>query len=595
MEAVTATASFRFGKSFARWFERSGARVIVGKAGLTEAAYREWFVPHGAVYLTTVGYGLGATYGRAIRRVVEVHWLEELGLAQALWVLEVERLGPFLVEGDRDGQSLFALANREINLRLQEVYRDLPGYALSRFGEASVLDEVVYRRTALLAGDGSIARPSAAPRDVQHEAGRGGGPGAPTTRPATASRRTRSPREANRARHPSNVRKASGAGMAPPWRRRVEAPVQEIEPEALEPVAERRTPPRSAGGASPGAPRRGRPRDRRSDGGRAGSTWCRRRRRRRAGGPVVHDVGARAPAGTAPRRTSTTQPPRRRDERRRHVALARAQSRTRAPTTNGATAAASPRAYLRRNACTSRRAYVFPSREARRRRASRVSFTVQSARLAGDLSSRTACASRRASASSALPGQRPGQTHAGRREAGHLGQGGAKALLGAIEVAAQEGGNLVVDVAGHHVRPREIRVQGRGRWRGARARWRAGTASAPRRWSDPSGPCWWRTRSARRHPAVPARWRAARPGARGRTPRASRRGCWRGRRPTGTRCARARSSGRGSGSLATARSRAARRRSSCAGSAWYCVAAASSCGEHAGDVAAAGDLGEEGA
>lgn len=143
VEAVTATASFRFGKSFARWFERSGARLIVGKAGLTEAAYREWFVPHGAVYLTTVGYGLGAAYGRAIRRVVEVHWLRELGIAQALWVLEVERLGPFLVEGNRAGQSLFALANREIEGRLREVYAALPPYALRRVGEASALDEVV--------------------------------------------------------------------------------------------------------------------------------------------------------------------------------------------------------------------------------------------------------------------------------------------------------------------------------------------------------------------------------------------------------------------------------------------------------------------
>ena len=143
VEAVTATASFRFGKSFVRWFERSGTKVIVGKAGLTETAYREWFVPHGAVYLTTVGYGLGATYGRAIKRVVDVHWLEELGIAQALWVLEVERLGPFLVEGDRDGRSLFALANREINLRLQEVYGALPPYAMNRFGEVSTLDEVV--------------------------------------------------------------------------------------------------------------------------------------------------------------------------------------------------------------------------------------------------------------------------------------------------------------------------------------------------------------------------------------------------------------------------------------------------------------------
>jgi L(+)-tartrate dehydratase beta subunit len=144
VEAVTATASFRFGRSFPKWFARSGAKVIIGKAGLTEAAYREWFVPAGALYLTTVGYGLGATYGRAIRRVVEVHWLRELGIAQALWVLEVDRIGPFLVEGDRQGRSLFALANREINRRLREVYRDLPAPALSRFGETlSREDEVV--------------------------------------------------------------------------------------------------------------------------------------------------------------------------------------------------------------------------------------------------------------------------------------------------------------------------------------------------------------------------------------------------------------------------------------------------------------------
>ena len=144
VEAVTATASFRFGTSMTAWFERSGAKVIVGKAGLTELAYREWFVPHGAVYLTTVGYGLGAMYGRSIKRVIDVHWLKELGIAQALWVLEVDKIGPFLVEGDAEGRSLFALANREINLRLDEVYKTLPAPALSRFGEVlSRKDEVV--------------------------------------------------------------------------------------------------------------------------------------------------------------------------------------------------------------------------------------------------------------------------------------------------------------------------------------------------------------------------------------------------------------------------------------------------------------------
>ncbi len=59
-------------------------------------------------------------------------------------MLEVEKLGPFLVEGDRRGRSLFALANREINLRLDEVYRGLPPFSMGRFGETTArTDEVV--------------------------------------------------------------------------------------------------------------------------------------------------------------------------------------------------------------------------------------------------------------------------------------------------------------------------------------------------------------------------------------------------------------------------------------------------------------------
>src|SRR5262249_4903236 len=88
-----------------------------------------------------------------IRRVREVYWLQELGIAQAMWVLEVERLGPFLVEGDRAGRSLFALANREIDLRLGAGYARLPPYAMGRFRETTARgDEVVQ------------AAPSRAPR-----------------------------------------------------------------------------------------------------------------------------------------------------------------------------------------------------------------------------------------------------------------------------------------------------------------------------------------------------------------------------------------------------------------------------------------------
>ncbi|MFQ5954394.1 MAG: fumarate hydratase C-terminal domain-containing protein [Kiloniellales bacterium] len=133
--AVTATASFRFSKWLERWFELTGAKVIIGKGGMTEADYKEVFVPHGAIYLTTVGYGSGALLGRAVRRVRDVYWLDELGIAQAIWVLEVERFGPFLVESDGEGNSLFERNSRQINSRLDRVYEGLERPALSRFGE----------------------------------------------------------------------------------------------------------------------------------------------------------------------------------------------------------------------------------------------------------------------------------------------------------------------------------------------------------------------------------------------------------------------------------------------------------------------------
>ncbi|MEE8536130.1 MAG: fumarate hydratase C-terminal domain-containing protein [Kiloniellales bacterium] len=133
--AVTATASFRFSRWMADWFALTGARVIIGKGGMSEADYKALFVPAGAVYLSTVGYGTGALLGRGIKRVRAVHWLEELGIAQALWVLEVERFGPLLVESDLAGNSLFELNNREINAGLDRLYEGLKKPSLARFGE----------------------------------------------------------------------------------------------------------------------------------------------------------------------------------------------------------------------------------------------------------------------------------------------------------------------------------------------------------------------------------------------------------------------------------------------------------------------------
>jgi L(+)-tartrate dehydratase beta subunit len=133
--AVTATASFRFALWLDGWFKLSGCNVIIGKGGMTSEVYRKFFVPHGAIYLTTVGYGTGALLGRGIKRVVGVYWLEELGLAQAVWVLDVEKFGPLLVESDLAGNSLFEQENAKIAPGLEKLYAGTRPATLRRYGE----------------------------------------------------------------------------------------------------------------------------------------------------------------------------------------------------------------------------------------------------------------------------------------------------------------------------------------------------------------------------------------------------------------------------------------------------------------------------
>ena len=133
--AVTATASFRFSKWIGPWLASSGAKLIIGKGGMSSQDYRDHFVPHGAIYLTTVGYGTGALLGRGVNQVRDLHWRAELGLAQAMWVLDVENFGPFIVESDLEGNSLFERENARIAATLDKVYEGTRPAVLKRFGE----------------------------------------------------------------------------------------------------------------------------------------------------------------------------------------------------------------------------------------------------------------------------------------------------------------------------------------------------------------------------------------------------------------------------------------------------------------------------
>ncbi len=142
--AVTATSSFRFTKWLPGWIEKAGAKLIVGKGGMTSKDYKSYFVPNGAIYLSTVGYGTGALLGRGVEEVTAVHWNRELGLAQAMWVIRCNNMGPFIVASDRNGDCLFERENAKIAPGIARAYEGTRPPVMKRYGETDDrTDEVI--------------------------------------------------------------------------------------------------------------------------------------------------------------------------------------------------------------------------------------------------------------------------------------------------------------------------------------------------------------------------------------------------------------------------------------------------------------------
>lgn len=135
--SLQATAGFRYGQWMEALCSRYGVRAVIGKGGMSEDIYRNVFKKYGVVCLSTLGYGIGAVYGRAVKSVPAVYWKDILGISEAMWIMELDRLGPLLVEGDTEGNSFFSQHAAELDVSLLSAYEGLPKPILSRLGEVS--------------------------------------------------------------------------------------------------------------------------------------------------------------------------------------------------------------------------------------------------------------------------------------------------------------------------------------------------------------------------------------------------------------------------------------------------------------------------
>jgi tartrate/fumarate subfamily iron-sulfur-dependent hydro-lyase beta chain len=97
---------------------RYGLRGVIGKGGMG-AKTLTGLAEHGAVYLHAVG-GAAQVLARAIPRVERVFMLEEFGVPEALWVIEVERF-PVMVTMDSHGGSLHDEVEELSKAKLREL------------------------------------------------------------------------------------------------------------------------------------------------------------------------------------------------------------------------------------------------------------------------------------------------------------------------------------------------------------------------------------------------------------------------------------------------------------------------------------------
>jgi tartrate/fumarate subfamily iron-sulfur-dependent hydro-lyase beta chain len=98
-----------------------GVRAVVGKGGLGDGSLKA-FQKYGMVYLLAAP-GCGVLHAEAVKEVKRVHWLEEMGMPEAIWVLEVQDWGPLIVGMDSHGESIFQRIRDEGLKKLEDLVR----------------------------------------------------------------------------------------------------------------------------------------------------------------------------------------------------------------------------------------------------------------------------------------------------------------------------------------------------------------------------------------------------------------------------------------------------------------------------------------
>ena len=120
--AAGPTTSSRMDMFEGEFVKNFKVRIVVGKGGMGKKT-ADAMKRYGAVYGALTG-GAAVLAARAVKRVKGVEW-SNLGMPEAMWVLEVEDFGPLTVAIDTQGNNLFETIQTKACNEKQAIYRKL--------------------------------------------------------------------------------------------------------------------------------------------------------------------------------------------------------------------------------------------------------------------------------------------------------------------------------------------------------------------------------------------------------------------------------------------------------------------------------------
>ncbi len=120
--AAGPTTSTRMDLFEDKFIEAFKPRIIVGKGGMGKRT-ADAMAKFGAVYCAFTG-GAAVLAAKSITHVTGVEWLD-LGMPEAMWILEIKQFGPLVVAIDSHGNNLFDEVAHKAEANKQEIYRKL--------------------------------------------------------------------------------------------------------------------------------------------------------------------------------------------------------------------------------------------------------------------------------------------------------------------------------------------------------------------------------------------------------------------------------------------------------------------------------------